>query len=220
MNSLSNSSNNTQYALSSGFTIVELMIATTVLTTLLLLAGATFTQISRLYYKGIITTKTQNASRSVIDDISRNIQFSNGQTTAGSGNGAEVLCIGQTRYTYVKNRQIKAGTTSQEHALWQDKLTSPGSCLVGIPNLFTANPGGISGKELLENGMRLKSFSVTENSNIFYITIGVIYGDDDLLIFSPPPNSQPETCKGDPSGSQWCAVSELNTQIFSRVRVQ
>ncbi len=203
-----------------GFTIVELMISTVVLTTLLLLAGATFTQISRLYYKGIITTKTQSVSRSVIDDISRDIQFSNGQKQSGSGNGAEVLCIGQTRYTFVKNRQIKAGSPTQEHALWQDKLSSPGSCLANIPNLFVASPGGSSGKELLENNMRLKSFSVSESNGIYSISIGVIYGDDDLLTFSSPPNSVPEGCKGDPNGSQWCAVSELSTQIFSRVRVQ
>lgn len=205
-----------------GFTLIELMIAITIFSVLLLTAGTTVTQISRLYYKGVIISRTQNASRSIIDDISQTFQFSNGQVvTANDGGQVNSICIGQVRFTYILNKQVSA---TSPHALWRDKIDSAGSCGANMPDLSSQNPGGgADGKELLETGMRLKTFSVSQPGadpldDVYDINVAIIYGDDDLIEFSSP--STPENCKGGVTGSQWCALSALNTQIYSRVRVQ
>ncbi len=201
-----------------GFTLVELMIAITVFSVLLLLAGASMTQISRLYYKGVIVSKTQNVSRSIIDDISRTVQFSSVSAVAGDNLAPtyKSACIGNTRYTYVINKQIK---TENDHALWKDKVSSSGAC----PPLDLSDNTVLessNGTELLEPGMRLKEFSIstTSGTDIVDITVSVIYGDDDLVKFNDSAKTQPISCKGDVTGSQWCALSSLSTQVFSRAK--
>ncbi len=204
---------------SDGFTIIELMIAITIFSVVLLAAGATLTQISRLYYKGVITNKTQNISRGLIDEISQNLQFSSGVVNSATNGQTQSVCVGSTRYTFILNKQIKQGDTRTLHALWRDKISGAGSCGDSQPNLSDENPIGDEGQELLETGMRLKSLSVTDTgrNEIYSITVGVIYGDDDLINFTS--SGDPKDCKGDITGSQWCALSELTTQIYSRVRV-
>lgn len=207
-----------------GFTLVELMIAITVFSVLLLLSAASLTQISRLYYKGVIVTKTQNVSRNIMDDISQAFQFSSGNMTnigVPDSNGLRRICIGNVRYTYALNKQINE---TNKHALWRDKVASSGSCdaLNIFDNSEIENSAtSADGTELLESGMRLKSISIGNNGGIpeiKNINVAVIYGDDDLINFSDSAMTQPVGCKGDVTGSQWCAFSRLFTQVFSRVK--
>ncbi len=207
-----------------GFTLVELMIAVTVFSVLLILSAASLTQISRLYYKAVIATKTQNVSRTIMNDIAQAFQFSSGNMTnvgVPDGNGLRRICIGNVRYTYALNKQINS---SNKHALWRDKVASSGSCdaLNIYDNSEIANSAASAGgTELLESGMRLKSISIGGNNlipEIKNINIAVIYGDDDLINFSDSAKTQPVDCKGGVTGSQWCAFSRLYTQVFSRVK--
>ncbi|MDQ3159286.1 MAG: hypothetical protein M3P98_04100, partial [bacterium] len=73
-----------------------------------------------------------------------------------------------------------------------------------------------NGSELLENGMRLSSFSITSGgSELWSINIKVVYGDDDLL--NNPEDPETVQCKGGVTGSQWCAVSGLKTKVYKRI---
>ena len=116
-----------------GFTIVELMIALTVLSTILLISTTVFIQIGRLYTKGINSADLQNAARTVVTDLSSSVQLSGsqppgcaaGDTACGctpatfyvnkapsqvdSGvtlNEVYAFCVGKIRYTYVLNREL------------------------------------------------------------------------------------------------------------------
>lgn len=88
-----------------GFTIVELMVASAVFATVLLVALTGFLQIGRLFYKGISATQTQDATRQVVNDISNNLKATPG-TTVVSQNLAtptqpySYFCAGAYRYTY------------------------------------------------------------------------------------------------------------------------
>src|SRR5690606_5051635 len=107
-----------------GFTLLELMIASMVFSIVLLAAGAALVQVARMYYKGIITSRTQNTTRTVMDEISRSVQFGGSQIrhagpfAQGSGEQIEVraVCIGKTRYTYAINAQINDGVSEGEYA--------------------------------------------------------------------------------------------------------
>ena len=48
-----------------GFTVLELMIATTVFSVMLLLTTTGMIQIGKVYYKGLVTAKTQDTVRSI-----------------------------------------------------------------------------------------------------------------------------------------------------------
>jgi prepilin-type N-terminal cleavage/methylation domain-containing protein len=87
-----------------GFTIVELMVATSVFALVLLVALTGFLQIGRVFYKGVSDTQTQDVLRQVVNDISDNIMASSqgvslGNTTTPAYN---YLCAGPYRYTSAK----------------------------------------------------------------------------------------------------------------------
>lgn len=212
---------------SHGFTLIELMIATVVFSVILLGAATSLIQIGRMYYKGVITSRTQNVARTVVDDIARRIQFSDASVVVAGpepkGNpGSEVdvraVCVGSTRYTYAVNAQRNDETNTYisanhriPHVLWRDQ----GSCDGDLPDLTQNNPG--VGEELIDQHMRLTKFAVTPvgGDNLHRVEVGIIYGDDDLLL---PDANNPQSCVGSVIGGQWCAVSNLTTNVFKRVQ--
>ena len=215
---------------SKGFTIIELMFATVVFSVVLLICSFALLQIGRTYYKGVTASKTQENSRSVIDEISRGIQFS-GSSIAPTIGGSSVFCIGDQRYSYKLNQQVEDNspfsTHQGYHALVVDSF--PG-CNSGTPSQ-DLNSNSISGRELLGQHMRLNKLSVTQvtdQTNLYNISIRVVYGDDDLLC-SPSANDCSSsttstnlentdiTCKSIRAGTQFCAVSELNTVVQKRL---
>ena len=120
---------------SRGFTIVELMIALSVLATILVMATVVMIQIGALYSKGVNAANLQNVGRNVIADITGALQFS-GNTpyscTAGtyscdagqltgkfSGSGSSIaigaFCVGTIRYSYVLNSE--QGTDSAANSI-------------------------------------------------------------------------------------------------------
>lgn len=204
----------------SGFTIVELMIATAVFSFVLLVTSAGVIAIGRNYYKAITSNTVQTAARSVMDDVSRSLQFSQVSSISalltnpdGTPATVKARCFGSDRYTYVINQQVKSGN----HALYRDKRPSLSSC----------TPGGFTGGvELLGPNMRLLQFDVS-NANPFQITIGLAYGDNDLLsTYNNQGNplggvitdgqAAGTTCKT-VAGNQFCAISKLESSVTSRV---
>lgn len=220
-----------------GFTLIELMIAAAVFSLVLLAAGTALVQVSRMYYRGVITSRTQGATRTTMDDIARTIQFTGGSiiTTApvsqGSPTGVSVqaTCIGDTRYTYALNTQVNddiepgqydSSTNRMKHALWLDKAQGT-NCATQIPDLTQVKPSE-EGRELLDQHMRLTLFSVkpaeetagVNNNGLWHVDIGIAYGDSDILNFE---DNVATSCKGVQIGAQWCAVSALSTNVYKRV---
>jgi prepilin-type N-terminal cleavage/methylation domain-containing protein len=95
--------NNYQKSLQ-GFTIVELLIASAVFSTVLLVALTGFLEIGRLFYKGVSNTQVQDTNRQVVNDISSNITATAGTTaiamTPFAASHYKYFCAGAYRYTY------------------------------------------------------------------------------------------------------------------------
>jgi len=199
---------------SAGFTIVELMIATLVFATILLLCTYGLLQISRTYYKGVTGARTQEAARGIIDDLSQSIQFGPGAVfaPAEAAYGAQgIYCAGGKRYTYVRDRQL----VGNQHALVKD---TPATCTSGTT---AQNIGGPSptltadSRELLPRGMRLARFDIepiTGVADLYKITVRVVNGDTEVL------NAAHDNCGSGRAGTQFCAMSELTTVVQKRVR--
>lgn len=228
-----------------GFTIVELLIATAILSTILLLVTVLMINIGNLYYKGINQARIQDNVRSLTDEISQRLQLGDSWLPAAGDHNEHAYCIGPTRYTYVLYRQISAtpDATQSRHVLWRDDNPNPGSCLItGSSNVDltsnTPSPPNLHGTELITPHSRLTDFTITGTSpDPYQVTVGAAYGDNDLLCDSRAANdcafnglsghmndiisggvvpSGSILCKGS-IGNQFCATSKLDTSAVRRL---
>jgi prepilin-type N-terminal cleavage/methylation domain-containing protein len=208
-----------------GFTIIELMIATAVFSVVLLVCAVGLLQVGRSYYKGVTTARTQEVARTILDEISQNIQFGSGTVnTLNNNNGSIGYCVGDKTYSYIPNRQLidTAPTGDQSrHVLAVDDSIS--TCSAGIPaQNMLGNPAG---RELMTTRMRLSDFTITRlgANELYRVTVRVVSGERDLLVDRNSDNQitaadNPVQCKNDRAGTQFCAVSELTTTVQKRVR--
>lgn len=198
---------------SSGFTIIELLIATLVFSVILLIATFGVIQIGRTYIKGYISSQTQNTTRSVIDEVTQAIQLSgpNAVTIYNGGNpdaaNYYAFCVSTTRYTYQIGKEL---TATNPHVLFRDVVT-PGTC--------TPNDGFKgSGTELLSYNERLTSLTVTQlpgcssNSQCLYqINLGLLYGSDFVTT-----GGLGKSCLTYQYGGAFCGEATTSTTVEQR----
>lgn len=231
----------TLYSRPQGFTIVELMIATSVFALILLLMTFGMLQIGRTYYKGLTSSRTQTAARGIIDQISQGIQFSGGEVTTTEGQDntdgtTYTFCINNTRYTYILGWEVVDSSPNSvlhqsRHGLVTDTVASNCNSAGPLNDPLSALPSSLANgqTELLGPFMRLAKLDIQLDSTkptLYDITVRVVYGDDDLLC-SPnitddctnptsTPNVADAICKPG-AGSQFCAVSQLSTVVEKRL---
>lgn len=200
-----------------GFTIVELMIATTVFSVILLLATFALLQVGRTYYKGITLTKTQNAARTIIDTISQDIQFSGGEVNQVPPGGLPdpqyyAICVGGNRYTVKLDQKVSG---SDSHGLVLD--AGSGNCDPSSRANMNA-PLPAASRELLDNNMRVVELNVSNPNNNFYtINLTIIYGDTDLLNNNIGDPNYHKQCLSVQAGSQFCATVNLSATVQKRI---
>jgi prepilin-type N-terminal cleavage/methylation domain-containing protein len=206
-----------------GFTIIELLVATLVFSMVLILIAVGVLEFNHAYYSGITQTGTQNTARSILEQVSQDIQFSGSQITSPISNGGsdpeQGFCIGSDRYSYrIGWELVSSGPVVSKHqtlhALVKD---SPGICSGMRAQDFTKPLAGGS-TELLSPFMRLSKLSVSTvpgTSNLYKVDVRVVYGDDDLL--TTPVTANNVACKSG-SGDQFCAISELSTVVQQRIQ--
>src|SRR5690349_18455662 len=90
---------------SRGFTIRELLVATTVFSIVLHLVVVGAVSLTNNYYNGIASSKTQAANRNVIASLTQSNRF--GQSVAAVSSGSVAgFCIDNTLYAYVVGQQV------------------------------------------------------------------------------------------------------------------
>ncbi len=202
-----------------GFTLVELMIATTVFSVFLLIVTTLVLQVTRTYTKGIVASKTQETARVISNELSRAVQFGGSNmffpaSTPAPG-VASYMCIGSQRYTFVLGKQLKSTITNPpdqtSHVLVADSVST---CPSGAGSMTITDTK--AQRELVGENMRLANLSIEKigASNLYTIKVRVAYGDADLL---NTPTSQNVLCRGQTGSSQFCAVSELVTTVEKRL---
>lgn len=187
-----------------GFTILELMIASLVFSTILLLLTYGIIQIGNTYYRGGALVRTQNANRKAIDAISSAIQYGGSDIRPASGviydsTSATTgqLCIGNRHFRFQANTQVAAADTAWAIVSDDTGIVCDGS---------SANRG--TSTELLGEGMRITKLVITNTDNNYKIELSIAFGDSDLLTNG--------LCKSGP-GSQFCATSSFETTVQRRL---
>jgi prepilin-type N-terminal cleavage/methylation domain-containing protein len=213
-----------------GFTIIELMIATAILATILVLLTVMMINIGKLYYKGLNQARIQGATRGIVDDVSQQLQLNGTAPLPAnatiSGISMNAYCLGNIRYSYVVGTQIgtgdditTTGTTPQiPHVLWRDTNTSGGCTPLNLTQpdpTATAGPANSSnGSELIPANSRLTNFSISASSP-YTISIEIAYGNADLLNNTTGPAGS-VVCTG-VAGDQFCATANLTTTVLQRL---
>lgn len=209
-----------------GFTIVELLIASAVFSVILLICTVGIIQIGRTYHKGIISGQTQEAARSIMEEITRTIQFNGGAigliTNPGSTDPADpsYLCIGSKRFAFVNNRQLVISGTPETDQSRHVLVVDNRSCGGEAQRLDNSDGSLLSGsKELMPANMRLTKLEVSPLGNELYkVTIRVISGHRDVLVDADTSTVGPDQCVASTAGGQFCAISELTTTVQKRVK--
>lgn len=216
----------------SGFTIVELLIATLIFSMVTLIVTYGVISFSRQYIRGVNASKTQNAARLVLEDITAAIQLNGGAVTSPiqpsdvhGTNGSQGFCIGDKRYSYALGWQLVDVTpdlaiNQTRHALVRDQAGNCGNATAQDVRNATLVTGST---ELLSPGMRVNKLSVERigTSDMFRVSLRLLYGENEL-IYSPSGNAlgarAPDAaCQTGTSGSQYCAVAELSTVVSKRI---
>lgn len=214
------------------------MIATLVFSTILLVITFGVLQFSRAYYRGTTTTNLQNTARSVMDTVSQAIQFSGAEisssplSTTINANDTGAFCIGGTQFDFILHSK-RTNSGAADHVLYRTPRDSGGAC---THKAFDPN----TSKDLVDAEMRLVNFDISQFSgginSLWQVELRLAYGDDDLLC-SPSLSSSDQgscsynqapsnfsyivrddlTCKV-ANGSEFCAVSDLDTVVQKRVQ--
>ncbi len=189
---------------SKGFTIIELLIATTVFSVILLIMTSGLIYIGKVYYRTVAQTKTQEASRSAIDQISQAIQFSGGSVIVG----VDALCVGDTMFAKYPDLIVDGGPNK---GLLRGSFT--GDC-----NRANLQAGAV---QLIPSGMFLRQFNTVFDPllpDVYTIGIQVVSvpADEPIAAGGTSPLFDGVNCKL-VAGSEFCATSKLETTIKKRL---
>jgi prepilin-type N-terminal cleavage/methylation domain-containing protein len=202
---------------SQGFTIVELLIATLIFSIVLVLLLTVFVQISRMFYKGVMMSRTQEDTRNVVQSVASDIQFSQTASnfTAGSAPSSGMFCVGLHRYKYRIGYQLGSSSVN-DIGIYRDNVSFSSGCNAAAP--------GSGGVELLDGGMQVNALSLNCANSRCVIDIRVVFyaGVPDMFhsniaAYSSQPWLAPDAeCTGALTDSQYCATAEYNTTVLQR----
>lgn len=187
-----------------GFTIVELMVATAVFGSVLLVCTYGLLEIGRSYYKGITLARNQEATRKIIEDISSAIKYSYGDVSSNSTS----YCIGQRLYKFGSSfpMNMVSGNNNQLIAYDVSSCTSPFPPFSGINETL-----------MLSDRMRLQKLTISSapaNPKEYTVTVRIATGEDADLENSGDADSN---CKNERHHSAFCATTEFSVKVLREV---
>ncbi len=208
--------------LSSGFTILEVLIATMVFTVVLMICVQVVTRIGQLYFKGVTTSQVQDLTRNLLDEFSQQIQFGSAIPIPDTISGGDpstplIFCVGDNSYRAIMNRKL--GDSGVDTVLKRKAYS--GACTFSSTWFDDATELGIRNMRIL----KLSIIRSTTDPYIWSLNIRLALGDTDILEYSSASTDLPAVygsanCKSGISGSQFCATSELNSTLLRRVKVE
>ena len=213
----------------SGTTLVEVMIATSVFSLVMVASMTTFAVMSRTYFKGLNESKTLNVALKIVDDVSSTIAATNSYVYK-SGTDWKSHCFGGVKYSYKLNKVLTKNPvtgTEQSDKILVYSHDSGGGCQ--SPDPVQSTPVQSTATELLEERMRLLSFDITATGGLYEIEVVVAHGGDgdqqDCHVFVCDKNGDIDadgddsttadkgeyTCRINVSS---CAIAKLSTKVY------
>lgn len=211
-----------------GFTILEMLIAISVFSMVLLIISAALIQLGRQFYHGVTKARTQQVARNVNDEIVNAIKYSTSDArrlddpaSPGDDPNTEAWCISERRYIFAERKRL--GIDTNFVALRDN------NCNAAIPRITDPVPAGAV--ELVDDRMRI-NFSLERRASmdLWNVAIAVYLGEDDQLCSPTVGNcvtsdvitmdqleaAKDLVCKFQ-AGSQFCATAHFETLVDKRL---
>lgn len=192
-----------------GFTILELLVAMTVFSVMLVICSVAILGLSRQFYKGLVKSRTQAVARTISEEMANNLQFSSTPPYelvdfADPSNPVRGWCIADRRYLYVMHVALGGGT--------QGVLQRGGSCGDPLPHALTP---AANLTELAGDNMRLAKLEIQSAiGNLWSVKVKLVHGDDEVITDPASPDARCDAAVG---GSQFCAAAEYETTVVRRL---
>jgi prepilin-type N-terminal cleavage/methylation domain-containing protein len=213
---------------SKGFTLIELMLAMSFVSILLISVAMLTIQISNLYTRGLTMKEINQAGTEITDDIKRSLasQYP-GSIKLEAFNGVTILCTG--KYTYIANDPGDIETSSDDRILFSAdnpvrlaKVRDNGGAFCSNPPTQFLSELGIDAVELLGKGDRnlvVRNLSLTPASReegmntteraLYTVSLTLSTGATSELTDTgecrPPSDVQ--------SGREYCAIDTFSTVV-------
>lgn len=207
-----------------GFTIIELVIATLVFTTVLIICMEAITRITNVYIKNTSVSKANEFAESFVLDITQQIKFGSVPlyfVPPLAGGNVAYLCLADSSYKITfAVADIDTATPSKPIL----KIPSASGC-----SGYNLDSSYASGVNIAPSRMRILKFKFNPvpGTAIYEIGIRASLGPADLLKTSAKPNGlmvgdpvsdfADATCRSLVLGSSFCAIVELNTSASKRM---
>jgi prepilin-type N-terminal cleavage/methylation domain-containing protein len=181
----------------SGFTIIEVLLAMAIFSFVMITIITAFTQIIRSYRKGVVSQRTQESTREIVDLVSKEARGSSEVSTKTIGANKKLLCFGSSVFAYDKiTKTLSLGSKGS------DCKVDPGA-------------KNIVNKELdvLDFDVKVIRAGGLPAGTVLGINLEVLVGTDngpDSLIDSS------NSCDPSKAGAQFCSTSKLETSIGLR----
>lgn len=228
-----------------GFTLVELMIALSVMSVILVISTIVLVQIDGIYDKGVTVSNLQDATRNIVSDVSSAIQFSgyaqsveecipsnsplatesfmqnqgdiynNCADTTLTVNGLSENAYCIGTVRYSFIVNNELDTNSNEYAVWRDNLSSQSSSCMPIS---PNDLTGDDGQELMLNHGWLTNFAISDPSGSgksYVVDVGSAFGESNLLNL----NYDKTICKSQlgHTSSEFCSTFSVVNTVDPRV---
>jgi len=224
---------------SKGFTILELLIATTVFSAILLVLTQVVIRLTGTYYHGVIQNQTLNVAKNITNNIVQQIQFTGGDIVqtdritdipmkwdSSRTNALDFLskyesylCIGPNQYVYQLGGMYDNASSQGSLTLSYNTQCSTTNPIENdnwdfrVSHIISSNYY----INLIPKGMRLVKFKVNQQfGNLYKVDVKVAYGAD-----ASPANTgigfNNDTGDCNPNSS-YCATTELVTFVEKTVQ--
>lgn len=196
-----------------GFTIIELLIASLIFTTILLLCLEGITRLGKIYIKNTSTSRTSQFIKAFTDEVSRQIKYGSSMplTLPSNIDNSYRFCVSGNAYKIIFNNINDAIKRKQ----------NPG-CGTSIQGDFFDT----GAENIAPNGMRVLTFSISESESLWSVNILVALGDNDLLTDADGNTLSEATpydqltgvkCRSGISGGEFCSVLGISSYATRRL---
>ncbi len=210
----------------SGFTLIELLVAMTMMSFVILIALVVFIQINGMYYKGLSTTKAQEAARAISEDIVKEIQATGGATqfptiTTTTGESRKVLCTNSAVYLMRENQLAANDNTGNRHIFAKFRIAGSVSCPQNDAAFTALLNSSSDSYDFLSGNFSVHGFNFASNELYLTIAYANIVNNPTILEsvqdFSRGVAIQTKRCAGGfTAGNQYCATASLRTAVYAR----
>ena len=166
--------------------MADVAIASAIFAGILIVCLNAFIAMGKIYFKGSVEAKVQEASRGILDEIARTIATTGAEIEGPireTPPGWISYCIAGVKYSFQQDKQLNRGGAVNNKvdqafvkSIVRDSNGDPTGRCVGITPRPPNNRS--HGVELLDYQMRVHDFSIETYGRLHVIKLTLIYGGD------------------------------------------